>query len=145
MRVGGGGAHAIAAYLGAYGPAAPEAFNAWLIKGAFKKAVLRRWIVDMENELTKVDVVGENVHSVRARRRTHANQAEQVRAAARCVRPIRARTGYQGPARPRACAPREGKQGRRLDRAIVVVGGRITGVWELTDNEVEGVRTSLAT
>ena len=42
----------------------------------------------------------------------------------------------QGSAHPRACAPREVKQGAGWIVPIVVVGGRITGVWELTDNEV---------
>jgi hypothetical protein len=53
--------HAIAAYLGAYGPAASEAFNAWLIRGALKLTVLRRWIADMGDELTEVDVEGETL------------------------------------------------------------------------------------
>ncbi|MEJ3651398.1 winged helix DNA-binding domain-containing protein [Actinomycetes bacterium KLBMP 9759] len=58
-------AHAVPAYLGAYGPAAMTSFDQWLIRGATKKAVLRRWFADLveAGTLTEVDVDGERLHA----------------------------------------------------------------------------------
>lgn len=48
----------IAAYLGAYGPAAPETFDAWLSRGSIKKPVLRRWFAELGDRITEVEVQG---------------------------------------------------------------------------------------
>ncbi|MFD3427137.1 winged helix DNA-binding domain-containing protein [Nocardia fluminea] len=48
----------IRAYLGAYGPATPEAFDAWLSRNSVRKAVLRGWFAAMGDTLTEVDVEG---------------------------------------------------------------------------------------
>lgn len=48
----------ITTYLGAYGPATQEAFNAWLMRGAFGKTVVRQWFADLGDALTEVDIEG---------------------------------------------------------------------------------------
>ena len=50
---------AIAAYLGAYGPSTPEAFDAWLSRGSLRKTVVRGWFEAMGDRLVEVDVAGE--------------------------------------------------------------------------------------
>ncbi|GII66958.1 hypothetical protein Skr01_70430 [Sphaerisporangium krabiense] len=52
---------AIPAYLSAYGPAGPDAFNRWLVRGALKKTTVRRWFADLGDVLTEVDVEGERL------------------------------------------------------------------------------------
>ncbi len=46
------------AYLAAYGPADAAAFDAWLLRGGTAKATLRRWVADLGEELTTVQVEG---------------------------------------------------------------------------------------
>lgn len=48
----------ISAYLGAYGPATPEAFDAWLSRNSVRKTVLRGWFAAMGDVLTEVEVDG---------------------------------------------------------------------------------------
>ncbi|MGV9409574.1 winged helix DNA-binding domain-containing protein [Nocardia sp. NPDC003693] len=48
----------IRAYLGAYGPATPETFDAWLSRGSIRKPVLRRWFADLGDDITEVEVEG---------------------------------------------------------------------------------------
>jgi hypothetical protein len=50
---------AIAAYLGAYGPATIAAFGHWLAGGYFGKRQLRAWFDALGDRLTEVDVEGE--------------------------------------------------------------------------------------
>lgn len=49
----------IHSYLGAYGPGTPETFDAWLTRGASKRAMLRNWFAAAEDELTEVEVDGQ--------------------------------------------------------------------------------------
>lgn len=48
----------INAYLGAYGPATPEAFDAWLSRNSLRKTVVRGWFTEMGDALTQVNVEG---------------------------------------------------------------------------------------
>ena len=48
----------ITAYLGAYGPAAPEAFDRWLSLNSTSRPRLRKWFADLGDTLTEVDVDG---------------------------------------------------------------------------------------
>lgn len=52
------GRHAIRRYLAAFGPADPATFDAWLLRGATSKPVLRQWFADLDDELAPVDVAG---------------------------------------------------------------------------------------
>lgn len=45
-------------YLGAFGPATPEVFDQWLLRGATPRATLRRWFAELGEEITAVDVEG---------------------------------------------------------------------------------------
>lgn len=52
---------AIPAYLAAYGPATPAAFDTWLTRGATRKPTLRGWfadLADLADQLEQVDVEG---------------------------------------------------------------------------------------
>ncbi|KAF0846962.1 winged helix DNA-binding domain-containing protein [Nocardia caishijiensis] len=48
----------IRAYLGAYGPATPETFDAWLSRNSLRKTVVRGWFAALGEELTEVEVEG---------------------------------------------------------------------------------------
>lgn len=54
-----GGVRVLRAFLGAHGPATPKMFDAWLLRGATPKAVLRGWFGELEGELARVEVEGE--------------------------------------------------------------------------------------
>ena len=45
-------------YLGAYGPATPEVFDQWLLRGATSRKTLRRWFAELGDRITLVDVGG---------------------------------------------------------------------------------------
>lgn len=49
---------AVRAYLGAYGPADPAAFDAWLTRGQSRKADVRRWYEVASDDLIGVEVAG---------------------------------------------------------------------------------------
>ncbi|MEH1016694.1 winged helix DNA-binding domain-containing protein [Micromonospora sp. CPCC 206060] len=55
----------VPAYLGAYGPATPETFDAWLCRGATRKATLRSWFAELVStgELVTVAVDGEPAYA----------------------------------------------------------------------------------
>jgi len=128
---------AIAAYLGAYGPATPEAFDAWLTRGSLRKTLLRRWFADMGDRLVQVDVDGWSAYLL-------AEHADEL---ASCtprgsVRLLGAFDQYVlGPGtRDTRILPAEHRD--RVSRKggwispVVVVDGRICGVWELADGEL---------
>ncbi|MFD4429135.1 winged helix DNA-binding domain-containing protein [Nocardia sp. NPDC058497] len=48
----------ISAYLSAYGPGTPEAFDAWLSRNSLRKTVVRGWFTEMGDALTPVTVEG---------------------------------------------------------------------------------------
>ena len=50
---------ALAAYLGAFGPATVDSFGSWLIGGWFGKRQLRRWAAALGERLAEVEVDGE--------------------------------------------------------------------------------------
>jgi hypothetical protein len=128
---------AIAAYLGAYGPAAPAAFDAWLSRGSLRKGVLRGWSAAMGDRLTTADVDGHDAYVL-------AEHADDL-AATKPSRSIRLLAGFDqyvlGPGtNDRQLLPAEHRD--KVSKAagwispIVVVGGRITGVWELDGGAV---------
>jgi hypothetical protein len=45
-------------YLGAFGPATPEAFDQWLLRGATSRPRLHRWFDELGEQITLVDVEG---------------------------------------------------------------------------------------
>lgn len=53
---------AIAAYLGAYGPASAEAFSGWLSRGWFGKRQLHAWFRALGDRLAEIDVEGNRLY-----------------------------------------------------------------------------------
>ncbi|MCI2419488.1 winged helix DNA-binding domain-containing protein [Saccharopolyspora sp. K220] len=128
---------AITAYLGAYGPATPEVFDAWLSRNSLRKTTLRKWFADLGDKLTEVDVEGQKAVIL-------AEHADELAAAEpnRDVRLLGAFDQYVlGPGTKDAqLLPQEHRA--KVSRSagwispIVVVGGRIVGVWELSGAEL---------
>ncbi|MBF6095348.1 DNA glycosylase AlkZ-like family protein [Nocardia cyriacigeorgica] len=125
---------AITAYLGAYGPATPEAFDAWLSRGAHRKTRVRGWFADLGEQLTEVDVDGRRAYIL-------AEHADELAATepddsvhllgAFDQYVLGPGTGDQEllPAQHRAQVSRTAG----WIAPIVVARGRIAGTWELTD------------
>ncbi len=127
----------IAAYLGAYGPSTPEIFGAWLYRSAIMRKSLRGWFAAMGDRLTTVDVDGQA-------RSILAEQAAELAetSASTSVRLLGAFDQYvlgPGTNDPELLPARHRAQVSRAAgwiSPIVVVGGRIAGVWELADDHV---------
>ncbi|MBF6541903.1 winged helix DNA-binding domain-containing protein [Nocardia brasiliensis] len=128
---------AILAYLGAYGPATPETFDAWLSRGSLRKTVLRRWFSELGEALTEVDVEGRAGY-------VRTGDLEQL-AATRPSASVHLLGGFDqyvlgpGTADP-VLLP--GDHRAKVSRTagwispIVVAGGRIVGTWELAEDAV---------
>ena len=128
---------AISAYLGAYGPATPEAFDAWLSRNATKKSTLRGWFAGMADDLTTVDVEGQDTYLLAE----HADDLGRTKPS-KSVRLLGAFDQYvlgPGTKDPQILAA---EHRANVSRAagwispIVVVAGRVTGTWELVDDAV---------
>ncbi|WP_411137000.1 winged helix DNA-binding domain-containing protein [Streptomyces sp. C10] len=128
----------ISAYLGAYGPATPAAFDAWLLRGATRKAVLRGWFAALGDRLTEVEVDGVGGAFVRS---------EDASALARTEpsREVRLLGGFdQYVLGPGTADTRLIAAGRRtaVSRTggwispVVVHEGRVAGVWEFTEESL---------
>jgi Winged helix DNA-binding domain len=55
----------IPAYLGAYGPASPETFDNWLMRGGSKRSTLKSWFADLVDAgtLVEVDIDGQAAYA----------------------------------------------------------------------------------
>lgn len=129
---------AIAAYLGAYGPAVPETFDAWLTRGYLKKSTLRDWFAAMGDQLTDVDVDGQPAYVLTE----HADDLGSTTpsTSVRLLGPFDQYVLGPGTNDRQLLAP---EHRAKVSKAagwispIVVVGGRIAGVWELAGDEVQ--------
>ncbi|MGV9539978.1 DNA glycosylase AlkZ-like family protein [Nocardia beijingensis] len=128
---------AILGYLGAYGPATPETFDAWLTRGSLRKTTLRRWFADLGDLITEIDVEGR-----RAFLPTDQVDALAAAAPSATVHLLGAFDQYVlGPGTgdtdllPAAHRAKVSRAAGWIS-PIVVVGGRIAGVWELTEDTV---------
>jgi hypothetical protein len=128
---------AIAAYLGAYGPATPEVFNAWLLRGALKKTTVRGWFTAVGDRLTRIDIDGQEAYLLSE----HVDDLARTEPSP-SVRLLGAFDQYVlGPGTgdtrilPAAHRAKVSKTAGWIS-PLVVVDGRITGVWELADDEV---------
>ncbi|WP_414508009.1 DNA glycosylase AlkZ-like family protein [Streptomyces sp. NEAU-L66] len=128
----------LAAGVGTHGPATPAAFDAWLLRGATRKAVLRGWFAALGDRLTEVEVEGVGGAFVRS---------EDVAAPARTEpsREVRLLGGFdQYVLGPGTADTRLTAAGRRtaVSRTegwispVVVHEGRVGGVWEFTEVRV---------
>jgi hypothetical protein len=117
-------------YLGAFGPATPEAFDQWLLRGATPRATLRRWFAGLQDRLTSVDVEG----------RTGYLRTEDVEELTG-IRPhpvVRLLPGFDqyvlgpGTADPAVIPARHRSQVSRAAgwiAPVIVHNGRVTGTW----------------
>ncbi|MFD8545060.1 winged helix DNA-binding domain-containing protein [Streptomyces sp. NPDC059649] len=145
----------ISVYLAAHGPATPATFDAWLLRGATRKAVLRGWFESLGDRLTRVEIEGEGASGSGRTGRAGGGgggaayvRSADVAALAR-VKPsqeVRLLAGFDqyvlGPgtadtrliaAARRAAVSRSGG----WISPVVVHQGRVAGVWEFTEETVE--------
>ncbi|MGY2027992.1 winged helix DNA-binding domain-containing protein [Nocardia gipuzkoensis] len=128
---------AVLGYLRAYGPATPETFDAWLSRNSLRKTTVRRWFAELGELLTEVEVEGRRAF-------LPTDQVDAVAAAApsAAVHLLGAFDQYVlGPGTGDTVllpAAHRGKVSRTAGwiSPIVVVGGRIAGTWELTEDAV---------
>jgi hypothetical protein len=133
------GPRVVERYLGAYGPAAEAAFDAWLLRGGTAKKVLRGWFADLVSggRATRVQVDGADLYA----------RAEDVDALAesRPTDVVRLLPAFDpwvlgpGTADPHLLDPaRRGEVSRAAGwiAPVVLVGGRIGGTWEVRDGVV---------
>jgi len=126
------------AYLGAYGPATLDAFDAWLGRGAVKRTVLRAWLAAMGDEVTTVEVEGRTAYLL------SEHEAELART--RTSTAVRLLGGFDqwvlgpGTSDPEVVAAAHRAHVSRAAgwiAPIVVSAGRIVGVWELAGDRVK--------
>lgn len=134
------GREAIHAYLAAYGPATPEAFDQWLTRGTSKKGALRGWFAALDDELVTVEVEGQQAYA-------RAADVDEL-ASSRPSEVVRLLPGFDQyvlgpgtndtrviPARRRALV----SKAAGWISPVVVVGGRVAGTWETTSDHVLAV------
>ncbi|MFH8571728.1 winged helix DNA-binding domain-containing protein [Streptomyces sp. NPDC017993] len=128
----------ISSYLGAHGPADPLTFDAWLLRGATRKAALRGWFASLGDRLTQVEVDGVGGAFVRS-------EDAAALARAKPSREVRLLAGFdQYVLGPGTADTRLIAAGRRtaVSRTagwispVVVHEGRVAGVWEFTEESV---------
>lgn len=127
----------IEAYLGAYGPATPEVFDRWLSLNRTSRPTLRRWFGDMGDKLTEVDVEGRRALMLTE----HVEELADIAA----YQGVRLLGGFDqyilGPGtKDEVLLPSEHRAAVSRTSGwispIVVVDGRIVGVWDTRDHEL---------
>jgi len=128
---------AIAAYLGAFGPATPEGFDAWLSRNSLRKTLVRGWFKDMGDRLAEVDLDGGSAYVLAE----HADELAAVEPS-RTVRLVGQFDQYVlGPGTKETRmlpAHHRAKVSKAAGwiSAVVLLGGRIVGVWEESDGSI---------
>ena len=133
---------AIPAYLGTYGPARPETFDAWLTRGRSRKAQLRHWFEELREAgvLATIDVEGESAWVC-------AHDLDELHDTAPSST-VRLLPGFDqavlgpGTGDPRVLAPARRSEVSKTAgwiSPVVVRGGRVIGVWE-TDGDTVRAR-----
>jgi hypothetical protein len=127
----------IGAYLGAYGPATPETFDRWLSLNATSRPRLRGWFADMRSTLTEVDVEG--------RKALMLTEHVEDLVSTDPWTGIRLLGGFDqyllGPGtKDDVLLPAEHRSAVSRTSGwispIVVLDGKVAGVWEVSGNEV---------
>jgi hypothetical protein len=128
---------AIAAYLGAHGPATTEAFSGWLSGGWFGQRQLRAWFGALGDRLLEVDVDGEPAWLL-------AEHVDEL-ASTRPSDSVRLLPGFDqwvlGPGTadghvvPRAQRAEVSRQAGWI-APVVIVGGVVSGTWALEGDGV---------
>ena len=129
---------AVPTYLGAHGPASPETFDQWLSRGASKRADLRGWFAQLGDQLTLVDVEGEELYA-----RTEdvdGLHAARPNDTVRLLPPFDQYVLAPGTSDTHIIAPhRRSVVSRSAGRIspVVIAGGRVAGTWEVKDHRVD--------
>ncbi|WP_068925461.1 winged helix DNA-binding domain-containing protein [Planobispora rosea] len=132
-----GGLVLVRSFLGAHGPGAPETFDAWLYRGAARKATLRGWFRDLAPELAEVEVEGRPMVVL-------AEHLDDL-AATEPAGGVHLLPGFDQYilGAPRDLEPLLPKEARaKVSRAagwispVVVHRGRVAGVWEAGNGEI---------
>jgi hypothetical protein len=127
----------IPAYLGAYGPATPEVFDQWLIRGASKKAALKGWFKSLveAGELVEVNVEGMSAYA-------RAADVDNI-ASAKPMNDVRLLPAFDqfvlgpGTKDEQIISP---KRRSAISKTagwispVVVANGRVAGTWEAGDH-----------
>lgn len=129
---------AVPAYLAAYGPATPAAFDAWLSRGATPRRALRGWFADLGEELVPVDVEGTSLYA-------RAADVESLAATepAGVVRLLPAFDQFvlgPGTGDPRTVPPARRADVSRAAGWIsptVVTGDGVVGTWRIEDDRLD--------
>lgn len=126
---------ALPAYLAAHGPAGPETFGQWLLRGALRKTVTKRWFAELAEDglIAPVRVEGETLYA-------RTEDVDELVAAEPTSR-VRLLPGFDqyvlgpGTGDPRIIAPQRRAQVSRAGgwiAPVVVAGGRVAGTWTVT-------------
>jgi hypothetical protein len=130
---------AIPSFLRAYGPATAAGFDAWLARGASRKAALRGWFASLEDQLVTVyveggvgaDADGELAYLL-------AEDLDELSATPPTTT-VRLLPGFDqyvlgpGTGEPQLVAPHRRAEVSKTAgwiSPVVVAGGRVAGVWE---------------
>jgi Winged helix DNA-binding domain len=130
------GPAAIAAYLGAYGPATMDGFARWLSRGRVPKRQLRSWFHALGDRVVEVDVGGESTYVL-------ADDVDEL-VATKPTKTVRLLPGFDqwvlgpgtddahvlAPARRPAVSRQSG-----WIAPVVVAGGVVCGTWEKDDDD----------
>jgi hypothetical protein len=127
----------IPAYLGAYGPASPETFDNWLMRGGSKRSTLKGWFADLVDAgtLVEVDVDGQAAYA-------RADDVDDI-AAAKPFDDVRLLPAFDqfvlGPGTKDAqiiAAKRRAQISKTAGwiSPVLVWHGRVAGTWEAKDD-----------
>ncbi len=132
------GPQALLDYFGTYGPATLNNFTAWLSRGMVAKRDLLRWIGDLGDRLSAVDVDGTESY-------IPTDQLDAL-AAAKPTRTVRLVGGFDqwvlGPGTdderviPRARRPEVSKTAGWI-APVVLFGGVVSGTWQLEGDRID--------
>ena len=128
---------AIKAYLGTYGPSTATGFSNWMSRGLIPAKRVKAWFAELGDSVSPVEVGGETAYVL-------SEDLEDL-AATKPSRTVRLLGGFDqwvlgpgtddrhviAPARRAAVSKQSG-----WIAPIVVVGGVVTGTWDLTDGTV---------
>ena len=122
----------VAAYLGAYGPATPDGFSAWMSRGFLRKTTVRGWFAELGDRVTGIDVDGDAAWLL-------AEHADEL-AACPPARGVRLLGGFDqwvlGPGTD-AAHILDAEHRTKVSKTsgwiapLVLTGGRVSGTWEL--------------
>lgn len=127
----------VAAYLGAYGPATPAGFSAWMSRGSLRKTDVRSWFAALGDRVTEVDVDGDAAWLLTE----HVDEL----AASPPARGVRLLGGFDqwvlGPGTD-AAHILDAEHRTKVSKTsgwiapLVLTSGRVTGTWELAGTDL---------